>query len=64
MVVPHPEQVPSFPQRVTENKSLEQNNDMVIDEPDHVVAGPSTHPDTVLDNMAILPYEDERELST
>ena len=64
MVVPHPEQVPSFLQWVTENKSLDQKNDMVIDEPEHVVAGPSTCPDTVLDNTAVLPYEDELELLT
>ena len=62
MVAPHPEQVPSLLQWVTENKSLKQNN--VINEPDHVVAGPSTRLDTIPDNMAVLLYEDELELST
>ena len=63
MVAPHPEQVPSLLQYVTENKSLEQNSDMVIDEPDDAVAGPSTCPDTILDNMAVLLYKDKLELS-
>ena len=64
MVAPHPEQVPSLFQRVTENKSLKQNDDMVINEPEHVVAGSSTHLDTIPGNMAVLLYEDELELST
>ena len=63
-VAPHPEQVPSLLQRVTENKSLDQNDAMVIDEPDHPVAGSSTCPIIILDNTAVLPYEDEIELST
>ena len=63
-VVPHLEQVLSLPQQVTENKSLEQNDDVVIDEPEHVLAGSSTLPDTILDNMAVLPYEDKLELLT
>ena len=64
MVVPHLEQVPSLLQWVTEKKSLDQNNDMVIDEPEHVMAGSSTHPDTVLDNTAVLLHEDELKLLT
>ena len=64
MVVSHPEQVPSLLQWVTENKSLDQNNDMVIDEPDHAVAGSSTRPILISDNMAVLLYEDELGLST
>ena len=62
MVVPHPEQVPSFLQQVIDNKSLDQNNDMVINEPEHVVAGLSTCLETVPDT--VLPYEDELELSS
>ena len=42
MVAPHPEQILSLLQRVTESKSLNQNDAMVIDEPDHPVAGSST----------------------
>ena len=64
MVVPHPEQMPSLLQQVTENKLLKQNNDMVIDEPEHAVAGSSMHPVSIPDNMAVLPYEDELDLST
>ena len=64
MVVPHLEQMPSLLQRVTENKSLDQNDDMVIDEPDHAVAGSSTRLVSILDNMAVLPYEDELDLLT
>ena len=63
-VAPHPEQIPNLLQRVTENKSLDQNDDMIIDEPDHTVAGSSTCPIIILDNMAVLPYEDELDLST
>ena len=64
MVPPHPEQIPSLLQRVTESKSLDQNDAMVIDEPDHPVAGSSTRPIIISDNMAVLPYEDKIELST
>ena len=64
MVAPHLEQGPSLLQWVTENKALDQNDDMIIDEPEHVVDGPRMHPDTVPDNTAVLPYEDELELST
>ena len=63
-VVTHLEQVPSLLQWVTENKSLEQNNDMAIDEPEHVVAGSSTCLGSILENMAVLPYEDELDLLT
>ena len=63
-VAPHLEQVPSLLQWVTENKSLNQNDAMVIDEPNHPVAGSSTCPLIISDNTAVLPYEDEIELST
>ena len=57
-------QMPSLLQQVTENKSLDQNDDMVIDEPEHAVAGSSTCPVSILDNTGVLPYEDELDLST
>ena len=63
-VAPHPEQVPSLLQQVTENKSLNQNDAMVIDKPDHPVAGSSTRLIIISDNTAVLLYEDELELST
>ena len=63
-MAPHLEQMPSLLQRVTESKSLEQNDAMVIDEPDHPVAGSSTRPIIISDNTVVLPYEDEIELST
>ena len=63
-VAPHPEQVSSFLKWVTENKSLDQNDNMVIDKPVPAIAGPSTCLDTELDNTATLLYEDELELST
>ena len=63
-VVPHPEQVPSLLQRVTENKSLKQNDDMVIDEPELVVAGSSMHLGSISHNTAVLSYEDELDLLT
>ena len=62
-VAPHPEQMPSPLQRVTENKSLDQNDDMVIEEPDHAAAGLSMHLVSIPDNMAVLPYEDKLDLS-
>ena len=58
-VAPHPEQILSLLQWVTESKSLDQNDAMVIDEPDHPVAGSTTRPIIILDNTAVLPYEDE-----
>ena len=64
MVVPHPEQMPSLLQQVTENKLLDQNDDIVIDEPDHAVAGSSMRLVSILDNTGVLPYEDELDLST
>ena len=63
-VAPYPEQIPSLLQRVTENKSLDQNDDMIIDEPDHSVAGSSTPLIIISDNTAVLPYEDELDLLT
>ena len=56
--------MPSFLQRVTESKSLKQNDAMVIDEPDHPVAGSSTRPIVISDYTAVLANEDEIELST
>ena len=63
-VAPHLEQMPSLLQWVTESKSLEQNDAMVIDEPDHPVAGSSARPIVISDYTAVLPYEDELELLT
>ena len=53
-VAPHPEQVPSLIQQVFENKSLDQNNDMNINNPVPDVARSSTHSDSVPDNIAVL----------
>ena len=64
MVPPHLEQVPSLLQWVTANKSLNQNDDMVIDELAPAIAGSSMCLDTELDNTAALPYNDELELLT
>ena len=64
MVLTHLEQVPSLLQEVTEYKSLEQNDDMVIDEPEHAVAGSSTRVVSIPDNTAVLLYEDELDLLT
>ena len=64
MVAPHLEQIPSLLQRVTEHKSLNQNDDMIMDKPDHPVAGLSTCPIIISDNTAVLPYEDKLELLT
>ena len=65
-VAHHPEQAPALLNRMTEAKSSGDTNDdaMVIDEPDLAVAGPSTRPVITPDNTAVLPYEDEIELST
>ena len=66
MVAHHPEQTPALLNQMTEAKSSGDTNDdaMVIDEPDLVVAGPSTRPVFTSDNTAVLLYEDEIELST
>ena len=62
-VAPHPEKVPSLLKQVTEKKSLNQNDDMVINELVHAIAGPSTYLDTEPDNTAALPYDDKLDLS-
>ena len=58
MVAPHPEQVPSFLEQVTD-KSLQPNDAMIVDEPVSDAAGPSTWPITSADNTAVLPYNDD-----
>ena len=39
---------------MTENKSLDQNNEMIINNPVSDIAGQSMHLDIVPDNMAVL----------
>ena len=63
-VAPHPEQVPSLLQWVTENKSLAQSDEMIIDDPEHDIVGSSTYLDSVLENTAALPYDNKLELLT
>ena len=63
-MAPHLEQVPSLFQWATENKSLNQNDDMIMDDLMPDVVGSSMHPDSVPDNMAALLYDDELELLT
>ena len=64
IVVPHLEQAPTLLQQVTENKALDQNYDMIIDDPVPDISGSSTHLDSIPDNTAALPYNDKLELST
>ena len=61
-VVPHPEQVPSLLKEVTD-KSLQHYDSIVIDKPMSDITGPSTLPITLINNMGVLPYDDELELS-
>ena len=61
MVTPHPEQIPSLLEWVT-NKSLQFNNAMIVDEPASDAAGPSTWLITLVNNTAVLLYEDETYL--
>ena len=37
---------------------------MVINKPEHAVAGSSMHPGSIPDHMAVLPYEGELDLLT
>ena len=61
MVAPHLEQVPSLLEQVID-KSLQPNDAMIVNEPASNTAEPSTWPITSVDNMAILPYDDEDDL--
>ena len=63
MVALHPEQVPSLLYQVTENKSFDQNDDKDIDDLVPDIAELNMCPDTVPDNTAVLPYDNELELS-
>ena len=60
-MAPHPEQAPSFLDWVTD-KSLPPNNAMIVSEPASDATGPSTRPITSVNNMVVLPYNDELEL--
>ena len=61
-MVPYPEQVPSLLEQVTD-KSLQPDDAMIINEPVSDIAGPSTWLITSVNNMAVLPYDDELDLS-
>ena len=58
VMAPHPEQAPSLLNQVTD-KSLPPDDAMIIDEPASDAAGPSTQPMASVNNMAVLPYDDD-----
>ena len=57
-MTPHLEQVPSLLKQVTD-KSLQPDNAMIIDEPATDATAPSTQPITLVNNTAVLLYEDD-----
>ena len=54
----HLEQAPSLLNWVTD-KSLPPNDARIVDEPVSDAAEPSTQPMALVDNMAVLPYDDD-----
>ena len=59
----HPKQVPSLLNWVTAEKSLENNDDMLINDPAVNNTGSNAHPDALPINMMALSYDDELKLS-
>ena len=57
-VAPHLEQVPSFLEWVTD-KSLQPDDAMINDEPASDATGLSTQPKALVDDTAVLPYDDD-----
>ena len=55
VVAPHPEQVPTLLKRLID-KSIPEDNDMIIDESASIFAGSSTRPMTQVKHMAVLPF--------
>ena len=62
-MAPHLEQVPSLLERVTDKKSLNHDNVMVISDPANDIAGPSTSLNISYNNMDALLYDNELDLS-
>ena len=61
VVAPHPEQVPTLLNQLTE-KSTQPDNAMIVDEPASVAAEPNPQPLTPVKDMATLPYDDEDDI--
>ena len=61
VVEPHPEQVPTLLEWVTD-KSLQHDDAMVINEPVSNTAESSTWPIPLVDDTAFLPYNDEEDI--
>ena len=60
-MAPHPEQVPTLRDRLTD-KSTQLDNDMIVNEPASVAAEPNPWPLTPVNNMETLPYNNEDEI--
>ena len=61
VVAPHPEQVPTLLKQLMD-KSIPEDNAMIVDEPGSTVAESSTRPLTLVKHTAVLLYDDEDDI--
>ena len=61
VVAPHPEQVHTLLKQLTD-KSIPEDNAMIINEPASIVAGSSTRPMTLVKHTTVLPYDDDDDI--
>ena len=64
-MAPHPEQVPHSLDQVAASKPLNDNVNIIVNEPLSSHTGPSAHPDALPSHMTGLSYDNnDLELST
>ena len=61
VVAPHPEQVPTLLKQLMD-KSIPEDDAMIIDEPASTAAESSTRPLTLVKHTAVLPYDDKDDI--
>ena len=61
VVSPHPEKVPTLLNQLTE-KSTQPDDAMIVDEPASVTAEPNPRLVTLVNNMAVLSYDNEDDI--
>ena len=61
VVAPHPEQVPTLLKQLMD-KSISEDDAMIINEPASTAAESSTRPLTPVKHTAVLPYDDEDDM--
>ena len=61
VVAPHPEQVPTLLKQLTD-KSIPEDDAMIVDEPASIIAESSARPLTPVKHTAVLLYDDEDDI--